>query len=50
MRAKAEHHADEPTPESRRAADIESLRQAAAKLDQLLAKHDIDEDEIVREF
>ena len=40
---------DESTPQSR-VADIESLRHATTKLDEMLTKHGIDEDEIVREF
>jgi PHD/YefM family antitoxin component YafN of YafNO toxin-antitoxin module len=39
-----------PARQSRPDADIEALRQAAARLDKMLAAHGIDEDEIVREF
>jgi hypothetical protein len=39
-----------PARQSGREADIEALRQAASRLDKMLAAHRIDEDEIVREF
>ena len=50
MRAKQERRTDDPTRDSHRAADIESFRQAAAKLEEMLTEHGIDEEEIVREF
>ena len=39
-----------PARHSRPEAEIESLKKAAARLDKMLAAHDVDEDELVREF
>lgn len=39
-----------PTRQQPVKAELEALKQAAAKLDSLLAKHGISEDELVQEF